>query len=138
MQLKIFAVSREFVVFLNTFTEKIILHSSFSLGLHSFVLLNRLMCLLDMHLSFISAIKLFALVKISYSSVAAGAGFTHWQSKLKPRASEKMRGLITNNQDSFLLFTDIFSENKTSEDALTFFFLVFQSVRSNGLEPLIV
>ena len=71
------------------------------------------------------------------------AGFTYRLSRLKPRSLEKMKGLITNNEDLFLftspilsrenrtseyvhtfflLFTisDIFSENKTSEDVKTF------------------
>ena len=30
-------------------------------------------------------------------------GFTHRSSRLKPRASEKMGGLITNNEDFFFL-----------------------------------
>ena len=65
-------------------------------------------------------------------------GFTNRLSRLKLRASEKMKGLITNNEDPFfLLCTDIFSENRTFEDVQTFF-LHFQSVRSNSLGPLIV
>ena len=35
------------------------------------------------------------------------AGFTNSLSRLKPRAAEKMRGLITNNEDLFLLSTNI-------------------------------
>ena len=50
------------------------------------------------------------------------AGFTYRLSRLKPRASEKMRGFITNNED-FLLSSLILSvENRTSEDVKTFFF----------------
>ena len=72
------------------------------------------------------------------------AGFTYRLSRLKPRASWKMGDLITNNQDLFLFslpilswenriseyvhtfffalhYTDIFSENTTSEDVKTFF-----------------
>ena len=44
------------------------------------------------------------------------AGFTNRLGRLKPRASEKMRGLITNNED---LFFGIFSENTTSADMKT-------------------
>ena len=55
------------------------------------------------------------------------AGFTYRLSRLKLRASEKMegllenRGLITNNEDFFLVFTNIFSENATSADMGPFF-----------------
>ena len=76
------------------------------------------------------------------------AGFTNRLSRLKPRASEKMGGLITNNEDIFSLhryfqwktehlrtcipffalhYTDIYSKNRTSEDVKTFL-LLFQSV----------
>ena len=73
------------------------------------------------------------------------AGFTYRLSRLKPRASEKMGGLIKNDGDLFFFLhrysqwktkhlrteddipffalhqTDIFSENRTSEDVKTFF-----------------
>ena len=71
------------------------------------------------------------------------AGFTYRLSRLKPRASEKMGGLITNHEDLFfsspilsvenrtskdvyifffaLHYTDVFSKNRTSEDVKTFF-----------------
>ena len=72
------------------------------------------------------------------------AGFTHRLSRLKPRVSEKMvGGVITNNEDFFfsspillvenrtseyvhtiffaLHYTDIFSENRTSDDVKIFF-----------------
>ena len=70
------------------------------------------------------------------------AGLTYWLSRLKPRASEKMGGFITNNKDFFsssllsvenrtsedvytfffaLHYTDIFSKNRTCEDVQTFF-----------------
>ena len=78
------------------------------------------------------------------------AGFSYKLSRLEPRVSEKMRGIITNNEDLFfsspilsgenrtsedvyILFffdfhyTDIYSKNRTSEDVHTFF-LLFQSV----------
>ena len=69
------------------------------------------------------------------------AGFTYRLSRVKPRASEKMGGFIANNEDLFffndtfsgkqnirgrvyyffaLHYTDIFSENRTSEDVKTF------------------
>ena len=70
-------------------------------------------------------------------------GFAYRISRLKPRASEKTGDLITNNEDLFfslhrnfqwkteiyarvylffaLHYTDIFSENRTSEDMKTFF-----------------
>ena len=74
-----------------------------------------------------------------------GAGFTYRLSRLKPWASKKMWGLITNNEDLFfslhryfqwktehlrtcisfffaLHYTDIFSGNRTSEDVKTFFY----------------
>ena len=70
------------------------------------------------------------------------AGFTYRLSRLKPRASEKLGDLIINNEDFFSLhqyfqwktehlrtctpffalhYTDIFSENRTSEDVKTYF-----------------
>ena len=69
------------------------------------------------------------------------AGFTYRLSRMKPKASEKMGGLITNIENLFfsslilsvekrasgdfipffaLHSTDIFSENRTSEDVKTF------------------
>ena len=57
-------------------------------------------------------------------------------SKLKPRALEKLRGFITNNEDSFSFFGNrppipgmgntIFSENRTPENAQTFVFALHQ------------
>ena len=54
--------------------------------------------------------------------VSVRAGFTYRVSRLKPRASEKMRGLITNNEDLFFfsVFINIFSEKATSADMKTF------------------
>ena len=52
------------------------------------------------------------------------AGFTYTLSRLKPRASVKMGGLITNNEDLFLFSSPILSrENRTSEDVKIFFAL---------------
>ena len=51
------------------------------------------------------------------------AGFTYRLSRLKPRASEKMGGLIKNNEDPFFLFMILSVENRTSEDVHTFFLL---------------
>ena len=50
-----------------------------------------------------------------------GAGFTYKLSRLKPRASEKMGGLITNIEDLFSSSPILSVENRTSEDVKTFF-----------------
>ena len=52
------------------------------------------------------------------------AGFTYRLSRLKPRASEKMRSLITNNEDLFFSSPILSEENRTSEDVYTFFFAI--------------
>ena len=44
------------------------------------------------------------------------ARFTYRLSRLKPRASEKMGGLITNNEDLFFSSPILSVENRTSED----------------------
>ena len=51
------------------------------------------------------------------------AGFTYRLSRLKPRASEKMGGLIKNNENLFFLFMILLVENRTSENVYTFFLL---------------
>ena len=51
------------------------------------------------------------------------AGFTYRLSRLKPSASEKMGGLIKNNEDLFFLFMILSVENRTSEDVYTFVLL---------------
>ena len=51
------------------------------------------------------------------------AGFTYRVSRLKPRASEKMGGLITNNEDLFFSLPILSVEKRTSEDVHTFFLL---------------
>ena len=43
-------------------------------------------------------------------------GFTYRLSRLKPRASEKMGGLITNNDDLFFSLPILSVENRTSKD----------------------
>ena len=64
------------------------------------------------------------------------AGFRYRLSRLKPRASEKMGGLITNNEDLFSSSPILSVENRTSEDVHTFFslftILIF-SVRTGHL-----
>ena len=81
------------------------------------------------------------------------AEFTYRLSGLKPRASEKMGGLITNNKNLFFSFhryfqwktehlrvcidlpffalhyTAIFSENRTFEDVKTFFALLISVIK---------
>ena len=49
------------------------------------------------------------------------AGFTCRLSKLKPRTSEKMGGLIMNNEDLFFSSPILLVENRTSEDVSIFF-----------------
>ena len=51
------------------------------------------------------------------------AGFTYRLSRLKHRASEKMGGLITNNEDLFFLFTDTFSGKQKIWGYVFLFFL---------------
>ena len=46
------------------------------------------------------------------------AGFTYGISRLKPRASEKMGDLITNNEDLFFSSPVPSEENRTSEDGI--------------------
>ena len=50
------------------------------------------------------------------------AGFTYGLSRLKPRASEKMGGFITNNEDLFFSSQILSVENRTSEDVHAFFY----------------
>ena len=51
------------------------------------------------------------------------AGFTYSLSRLKLKASKKMGGLITNNEDIFFSSPILLVENRTSEDVYTFFAL---------------
>ena len=52
------------------------------------------------------------------------AGFTFRLSRLKSGASEKIGGLITNNEDLFFFPSPILPvEHRTSEDVYTFFLL---------------
>ena len=49
----------------------------------------------------------------------------HRVSKLKPRASEKMGDLITNNEERFFSSPILSVENRTSDDVLYIFFLLY-------------
>ena len=51
------------------------------------------------------------------------AGLTYRVSRLKPRASEKMGDLITNNEDLFFSSPILLVANRTSEDVHTVFLL---------------
>ena len=52
-------------------------------------------------------------------------GFTYRLSRLKPTASQKMGGLIMNNEEFFFLFVFMILsvENRISEDVYIFFLL---------------
>ena len=58
------------------------------------------------------------------------AGFTYRLSRLKPRASEKVGGLIKNNADLFFLFMILSVENRTFEDVYTLFLLFAKPIFS--------
>ena len=56
-------------------------------------------------------------------------GFAYRLSRLKPRASEKMEGLITNNVDFFFSSPILSAENRTSEDVKMFFALPISVIK---------
>ena len=64
------------------------------------------------------------------------AGFTYRVSRLKPRASEKMGGLISNNEDLFFSSPILSVENRTPEDVYTFFLLFTLPIFSVNIEYL--
>ena len=57
------------------------------------------------------------------------AGFTYRLSRLKLTVSEKMGGLIANNQDLFFVSPILSVENKTSENLKTFFALPISVIK---------